>query len=110
MEHQDWNTTKWQKPLSVVKKDDKKHENPPGTSLFRKLDSGEPEPLPVLNVDIRVKIQQGRLAKNMTQKQLANAINVQPNIISDYESGKTIPDNKVLSKISKALGIKCSLK
>ena len=36
-------------------------------------------------------IQQARLAKKMTQKQLATAMNEKPQVIAEYESGKAIP-------------------
>ena len=51
-------------------------------------------------------IQQGRNAKGMTQKELSTKINEKPQVINEYESGKCIPDNAVLGKIERAIGIK----
>jgi putative transcription factor len=39
----------------------------------------------------------------MTQKELAQKINVKPAIINDYESGKAVPDSKIINKIKKIL-------
>ena len=41
--------------------------------------------------DLPKAIQAARLAKKMTQIQLADAINEKPLVINDFESGKTIP-------------------
>jgi putative transcription factor len=50
-------------------------------------------------------IAQARLAKKMTQKDLATAINEKPQIIQEYESGKAIPNPQILNKLDRALGI-----
>ncbi len=50
-----------------------------------------------------------RVAANMTQKELAQKINVQQALITSYENGKAIPDsqtNQILQKIAKALNTK----
>lgn len=51
-------------------------------------------------------IQQGRQAKEMTQKDLATKICEKPAIIAEYESGKAVPNPQILSKMERALGIK----
>uniref|UniRef100_A0A667YRB9 Endothelial differentiation-related factor 1 n=1 Tax=Myripristis murdjan TaxID=586833 RepID=A0A667YRB9_9TELE len=51
-------------------------------------------------------IQKGRQDKGMTQKDLATKINEKPQIIADYESGKAIPNNQVMGKIERAIGLK----
>lgn len=50
-------------------------------------------------------IRQIRLSKNMTQKQLADAIGVDHTIISKYEKGQTVPSVSRLEMIAKALGV-----
>ena len=50
-------------------------------------------------------IQQARLAKKLTQKDLATAINEKPQIIQQYESGQAIPNPQILLKLDRALGI-----
>jgi len=56
--------------------------------------------------DLALKIQQGRLAKKMTQKDLATAINERQSVINDYEAGRAIPSNQIISKLERALGVK----
>lgn len=51
-------------------------------------------------------IQQGRSAKNLTQKQLATMLNEKPQIIQQYENGKAIPNPQVINKIQTVLGVK----
>jgi putative transcription factor len=36
-----------------------------------------------------------RQAKNLTQAQLAQKMNVKPSVITDYEAGKVIPNPQV---------------
>jgi putative transcription factor len=55
--------------------------------------------------ELKKQIMSARLAKKLTQAQLANTINEKPQIIQEYESGKAIPDAKVLGKLSRALGV-----
>ena len=51
-------------------------------------------------------IQQARMAKKMTQKDLATAINEKPQIIGEYENGKAIPNGQIIAKIERKLGCK----
>ena len=51
-------------------------------------------------------IKNGRMQKKLTQKQLANMLNVSQKIIVSYENGTTIPDNNILGKLEKHLNIK----
>ena len=44
---------------------------------------------------VKKAIMQGRLAKKMTQAQLAQAINEKPQVINEYECGKAIPNPQV---------------
>jgi len=50
------------------------------------------------------RIVQLRTAKGLTQKELANAIQETASVVAQYEQGKAIPNQKVLSKMEKALG------
>ena len=56
--------------------------------------------------DLRLAITQARNAKGLTQKQLATQLNMQPQVINEYEAGKAIPNNQVIAKIERALGAK----
>eukprot|EP00604_Paraphysomonas_vestita_P003368 CAMPEP_0174821022 /NCGR_PEP_ID=MMETSP1107-20130205/5268_1 /TAXON_ID=36770 /ORGANISM="Paraphysomonas vestita, Strain GFlagA" /LENGTH=143 /DNA_ID=CAMNT_0016037573 /DNA_START=41 /DNA_END=472 /DNA_ORIENTATION=+ len=45
-----------------------------------------------------------RVAKKMSQKQLATAINEKPQVIQQYEAGTAIPNPQILLKLDRALG------
>lgn len=51
-------------------------------------------------------LQNGRLAKKLTQKDLANKINESQKTINLYEQGNIVPENKILQKLRKELNIK----
>jgi putative transcription factor len=59
-----------------------------------------------VNRSLQQAISQARLAKKMSQKDLATAINERPQIIQEYESGKAIPNPQILNKLDRALGIR----
>ena len=58
-----------------------------------------------VSIELKKAITQARMAKKMTQKQLANAINERAEVIQEYENGKAIPNPQVLNKLDRALGI-----
>ena len=78
----------------------------------RKLDEqDEGGKLPEVGLSLGKRIQQARMAKSMTQKQLATLINEKPNVVAEYEQGKAIPNNQILGKLERKLGVKlCGLK
>ncbi|XP_057289370.1 endothelial differentiation-related factor 1 homolog [Hydractinia symbiolongicarpus] len=59
-----------------------------------------------VSLDVGKIIQKGRLEKNLTQKDLATKINEKPQVINDYEAGRAIPNNQILSKIERIIGLK----
>lgn len=97
---QDWETvrfTKKQPNLSVDKNN-------------QKYVDDEIEKRSTISLSNSKLIQQARTAKKITQKQLAQKLSIDSNIIQDYESGKTAPNYAVMCKIEKALGIKLNKK
>merc|ERR1719461_1084714 len=79
-----------------------------GTHLnTAKLDA-ETEELKHKQMDLSVGklIAQGRQAKEMSQKDLATKICEKPQVVTEYEQGKGIPNQQILSKMERALGIK----
>ncbi|CAA3020914.1 multiprotein-bridging factor 1a-like [Olea europaea var. sylvestris] len=56
--------------------------------------------------ELKKAIMQARLDKKLTQAQLAQMINEKPQIIQEYESGKAIPNQQLISKLERALGVK----
>ncbi|KAJ4981687.1 hypothetical protein NE237_032926 [Protea cynaroides] len=78
------------------------------TSLnTRKLDD-ETENLAHERVPSELKkaIMQARMDKKLTQSQLAQLMNEKPQVIQEYESGKAIPNQQILSKLERVLGVK----
>ncbi|XP_065205194.1 endothelial differentiation-related factor 1 [Planococcus citri] len=59
-----------------------------------------------VTLDLGKCIQQARQNKGFSQKDLAAKINEKPQIIQDYEAGKGIPNQIVLGKLEKQLGVK----
>jgi len=59
-----------------------------------------------VSMDVSKLIMQGRQAKGWTQKDLATRINEKPQVINEYESGKAIPNQQILSKLERNLGMK----
>jgi len=57
-------------------------------------------------LDLGRLIQQGRQAKGWSQKELATKVNEKPQVINDYEAGRGIPNQVVIGKIEKAIGVK----
>ena len=47
-----------------------------------------------------------RLVRSMSKKELADAVNITPMAISNYENGKRIPEMDILKRIAKVLGVR----
>ena len=58
-----------------------------------------------INKSLSQVISKARIAKGLTQKVLAKNISEKPDIIANYELGKAIPNNQVLGKLERQLGI-----
>ncbi|KAA8524233.1 hypothetical protein F0562_010656 [Nyssa sinensis] len=56
--------------------------------------------------ELKKNIMQARMDKKITQSQLAQMINEKPQIIQEYESGKAIPNQQIIVKLERALGVK----
>ncbi|GFR12481.1 endothelial differentiation-related factor 1 [Trichonephila clavata] len=59
-----------------------------------------------ISLDVGRLIQQGRQSKNLTQKDLATRINEKQQVINDYEAGRAVPNQNVLTKIERVIGMK----
>ncbi len=59
-----------------------------------------------MDKDVARVIQQARVAKEWTQADLARNINEKQQVINEYEQSKAIPNQQVLSKMERALGVK----
>ena len=100
---QDWkpvvlNATKKKAP-PVSKTGDQK--------AFHKLDqSTEPEKVEYMPRNISIQLIAGRVAKKLSQKQLANSLNIDIKIIQDIEQHHYKKDMALAQKIARHLGIK----
>ncbi|KAF6153199.1 hypothetical protein GIB67_016678 [Kingdonia uniflora] len=56
--------------------------------------------------ELKKNIMQARMDKKLTQSQLAQLINEKPNVIQEYESGKAIPNQQIITKMERVLGAK----
>ena len=59
-----------------------------------------------VSTDLRQNLMKARLEKKLTQAQLAQQINELPKVVQDYEAGKAIPNQAIISKMERALGVK----
>ena len=113
MDHQDWKQVILRNPNAQLRKEAEKknvvkkpiQNNLSGGVSFKKLDSDEVQKFEkVSKIDVQ-KIQQARLAQKMSQKDLANRLNVKQTVINELESGKMKKNNQFVSKVKKVLRI-----
>ncbi|KAA8523101.1 hypothetical protein F0562_009524 [Nyssa sinensis] len=73
----------------------------------RKLDeAAEPAALDRVSAEVRQAIQKARIEKKMSQSELAKQINERPQVVQEYENGKAVPNQAVLAKMERVLGVK----
>lgn len=95
-------------PIETNKKYGAASNKKPATSMnTAKLDQ-ETEELhhKTLGMDVGKLIAQSRQAKGITQKDLATKICEKVQIVNEYEAGKAIPNDQVMGKLERALGVK----
>ena len=106
LDHQDW------KEIVIGKKSKspkitEKNKNPENTKLLKiekKADNDELKHDKITK-ELRTKIQQGRASKGLTQKQLANNVNLPLQKITEIENGKAIYNHKDINKIKRYLSL-----
>ena len=110
LDHQDWKT------LIIHKKKDKQNNSnnnnnknlDPNTqkliSIEKKADNDNLKHDKITK-ELRIQIQQARSSKGLTQKQLANQINIPLQKISEIETGKAIYNHNDINKIKRFLKI-----
>ena len=106
MDHQDWNPViiHGKGTLGTKQVVSRPHRE---VTKEQKLDQTELGTHEKVSLSLAKTIQQARIGKGFkTQKDLAVAIGVPANIINSYESGKAIPDNQILQKLRRVLGVK----
>jgi len=122
--HQDWEPVVIRNPkvVAVAAKRTGKHSieakhgggkniNTFQPSNARKIESEENTGAPVtVTHDLKMKIQQARMAKKWTQKELATHTNIRQTTIQTYENGTAVPNSRDLGIIGKVLGVQLSNK
>ena len=76
-----------------------------GAAAKRLDDDNEGTKVKKIDFGVKINIQKGRQAKDLTQQQLAHLINEKPSVVADYENGRGVPNESVLQRMEKALGI-----
>ena len=91
---QDWET--------VILKKDVKETNKSNEKIFNQDKVTLKEP----SLDFQKALQQARLVNKMSQKELALKLGMNLNTMVNYEKGKEIPTNLIISKLEKILNTK----
>ena len=64
------------------------------------------KPFKKIGLDFRLALQKARQEKKLTQKELAQKLNVTQIVINGYESGKEIPKGNLINQMNRVLGVK----
>ncbi|KAK9048604.1 hypothetical protein SSX86_032431 [Deinandra increscens subsp. villosa] len=93
---------------TVKKFDGGTNKKSPATAVYaRKLDEAEqPAALDRVAPEVRQLIQKARIDKKLSQADLAKQINERPQVVQEYENGKAVPNQAVLAKMERVLGVK----
>jgi len=59
-----------------------------------------------ISQSFKVTLMKARVAKKWNQKELAQRMNVQASVIASYENGTAIPQQQVVNKLQRVLGVK----
>jgi ribosome-binding protein aMBF1 (putative translation factor) len=113
---QDWKTVTFNNPKNAVVKTGELFKKQELLGRFKdrgeqvkhqKLDSHEEVfETPKATLSFAQKMQKARLTSKLSQKDLAQKLNIQSNVINSYENGKAIQDKQLESKIKKLLNFK----
>ena len=113
--HQDWDTVTFKKRDPRSSKEAKargagvnktrvinKNKSYKNETDMRKVEN---EDIKISKIDIKMSkmIQKARFDSKISQKELANKLNLQLSVIQNYETGKIIPNKNLLFKMGKIL-------
>lgn len=99
MDHQDWT------PVTIKKKT-KAEQLATKEAKLANSQKGETIGKFVPAHDFRKLMMQARVAKKITQQELAKSMNLPLPIIRDWESGKKVPTNRQIANLERSLGTK----
>lgn len=80
--------------------------NAGATINARKIEESDELKINKVDKSLSKAIQQARMAKKLTQKELATKINEKPQVVGEYENGKAIPNAQIINKLERELGVK----
>ncbi|KAK1926004.1 putative multi protein-bridging factor 1 [Papiliotrema laurentii] len=99
--------------LATTAKDKGHTKGPADHQRIAQLDRDDaPKPPEKVDQSVGKALAQARAAKvkpdgkSMTQKDLATAVNAKPQDIADLESGRAVPNQQLLAKIERVVGVK----
>lgn len=93
--------------VSVEKKDHMRHNQQSASAgANAKKIAEDTETLGVKKLDpqLRMRIMKARQELNWTQQDLAQKMSERVSVVTDYESGRAVPEERVIVKFEKALG------
>ena len=82
------------------------HNSSGATINARKIEESDDLKINKVDKSLSKAIQQARMAKKLTQKELATKINEKPQVVGEYENGKAIPNAQIINKLERELGVK----
>ena len=108
---QDWEPVKWNGGGNKQNSNDKKIKKQTGPTKEQKLEKAIEDgtySLPKMDIDFKIALQKARTSQDpkISQQDLAKKMNIKPQVINDWESGKSIPTGLDIVKIEKALKVK----
>ncbi len=113
--HQDWTPVVIKKNISTIKKElvpkseatkeTKTITGRPAWAIEKQVDDEKSKPVIYVSSETAKEIISGRLSMKLTQKQLAQKLNIQEKDIKDIESCKAVLNKGLISRIKKTLNI-----
>jgi putative transcription factor len=78
----------------------------PSHNVSKIADETEIVKLNTVSLEVAKAIQVARARLNLSQKDLATKINEKPQVIGDYEAARALPNQNILGKLERILGVK----
>ena len=69
-------------------------------------EEGEDFTLPKIGCTFTIALQKARLKKGWSQKKLAQMLNIKQIVITQYETGKAIPNGQLIARLNRILDVK----
>ena len=106
-DHADWTPVTWTKPPAKPTTTTKQTDGGEGLRRHRIAEATGDDGFAHATVSksFSAELQRARLSKNVTQKALAQLVNLKPRVVNDYESGRALPNQAVIAKLNRALGV-----